>query len=262
MDHLSVNPTATMDLTGKGGTGIERLTAILSTHFSRSMPLLALRIALSRSTSGVAITGDKDKHRLSRHPNSPYARFRLSFPQPGMSDRQLLTAVLSPANALFSNVQALYLHTDSVEGYQIDWLPLFACAPLVEILDIVGHPGKGFLEALSNVQEEAAKQGQAPATSVPLNHLRMLKLEDARFRSPSWRLGEPITDGPGEFSDQFLHWAILRCNYGAPLERLELSACTHATAELVGRIEEVIEEVDWDGWERESTEQEDSDSDV
>ena len=259
MDHLSVNPEATMDLTGREGTGLERLTAILATHFSRSTPLLALRIALSRSTPWVAIRGDENKYKLSEHPDSAYAKFRLTFPQSRMNHRQLLTAVLSSANTLFSNVHTLYLHTDSVEGYHIDWLSLFVCAPLVETLDIVGHPGKGFLEALSNVQEEAdSEQGQSPATSVPLNHLRILKLRDARFRSPSWRLGEP--SGDSELSDQLIDWAILRCNYGVPLERLELSACTYATAEIVGRVEEVIGEVDWDGWERESTEQEYSDS--
>ncbi|KAM5532812.1 hypothetical protein V8D89_013531 [Ganoderma adspersum] len=43
MDHLSINPAATMDLTGNSVTDLaaERLVEIVSAHMSRSTPLLA-----------------------------------------------------------------------------------------------------------------------------------------------------------------------------------------------------------------------------
>ncbi len=260
MDHLSVNPAATMKIKGSGGTGIARLTEILSAHYSRSTPLLALSIVLDPLRAEVTIVGN-NSDKMFEHVKGPDT-IRLSFSHDERGTGQgLLAAVLavSTANTPFSRVRTLHLNTDSRDGFHMNWSTLFAHMPSVEVLDILRHPGEGFFEALSDVQEASVEQGQSPGTFVPLNQLCRLKLEDLHLQceSPTYLCRD---DGKVEVFDQLLDWTILRCNYGVPLERLELSACKHLTAKRVESIEEVIAEVDWDGWERESTDEDDSDS--
>ncbi|KAI1796767.1 hypothetical protein LXA43DRAFT_1177890 [Ganoderma leucocontextum] len=249
MDHLSINPVAKIDVTGSGGSGIQRLVEILSGHVSRSAPLLGLKISFPNraSTSKVTITGYEDtnfRRQVFDSDGGPPLNLTLSIPWTGGAQERPLTAVLKAAHKLFSRVQTLYMYSNVYGGFDVPWLTLFACAQSVQTLDISGHPGTRFFKALCDVRQ--VKGEQSSVTCVPLVRLRELKLGDVRFRDSMWR---PNEHNAGKFFHGLLDWVILRCNYGIPLERLRLLQCEYATARDIRRIEQIVVQVEWDQWE-------------
>nr|VWO96224.1 Cytochrome P450 monooxygenase CYP52X1 [Ganoderma boninense] len=255
MDHLSINPAATMEITGNLGTdsGIKRLLEIVSAHASRSTALLASRISLPHphTRSAISIRGyrDVDVRRLDL---DELGDIDVTFDNLQPGDRPF-AAALRGAGAIFSGVQ--YLSLVSENGSNVSWPSLFECVPSVETLEILGHPGPGFAEALFHLRD--VQNGESSATSGPLLRLRELKLDDVYFRrwdGASWSHG-------GEFFDKLLDWTILRCNHGIPLERLQVWQCRYATVKDIHRLREIVVEVDWDMWEQESDEDEDEDDD-
>ncbi|KAM5532797.1 hypothetical protein V8D89_013516 [Ganoderma adspersum] len=250
MDRLSMNPTAKVTVTALGVAGIPHLVEILSAHVSRTAPLLALHMFFPGITSwSVNIVGQGDVTDMAR------IRLDLTLRTSHLDDRfdRPLTAVLRAAKTLFSHVKTLY--TSSGHERDIGWERLFMRTPSLQILDIKGHPGSGFLKALCNVQRK--KKGESSRWVVPLRRLCELRLHDGRFRqAPIW--GHKRSSG--EFFDQLLDWVILRCNYKVPLRRMGISECKYATAKDVNRLREIVVDVEWDGWERESSE-DDEDSD-
>lgn len=250
MDRLSMNPTAKVAVNALGVAGIPPLVEILSAHISRTAPLLALHMFFPGVASwAVNIVGQGEITDMAR------VRLDLTFRTSHLDDRfdRPLTAVLKAAKTLFSDVKTLCI--SSGNELDIGWQRLFTRAPSLQVLDIKGHPGNGFLKALCNVQRK--KKGESSRWVVPLPRLCELRLHDGRFRqAPIW--GHKRSTG--EFFDQLLDWVILRCNYKVPLRRMGISECKYATAKDVNHLREIVVDVKWDEWERESSE-DDEDSD-
>ncbi len=258
MEHLLVNPAALLTVTALGVAGIPRLVEILSAHVSRTTPLLVLHILCpDYSSSSVNIVAQRGVTDLGFSVRAPLDLTLRTTHLDEALDRPL-TAVLKASKTLFSCVRTL--HISSYDELDVNWQRLFARMTSVEILDISGHPGKGFSKALCDVRRK--KKGESPRWDVPLRRLRELRLNDVRFhQSPMIPVWVDERSSRADFTDHLLDWAILRCNYGLPLERLELSECKHATAKDVNRLKEVVVEVKWDGWERDSTDEDDDDYD-
>ncbi|KAM5532798.1 hypothetical protein V8D89_013517 [Ganoderma adspersum] len=243
LDHLSANPTATMRLTGHGAMGIQRLSELLSDHFSCSAPLQRLNVSVTQSTANVIITGywNAEPDVLKRN-NDPAIRLILDI-SPGEVLSPLLTAILEGANTLFSRVQTMSISLSYHEN--VDWSRLFTRTPNVAALNVTGPPGQGFFTALSDVRQ--AQIEEPPSACVPLCQLRKLTLELEDARHESLRV---FHRGKGTFFDQLLDWAILRCNYEIPLDILEIWRCKYTRTEDFSRLQQVVAEVKWDGSEQ------------
>ena len=129
---------------------------------------------------------------------------------------------------------------ESVDTFDLDWAILFAQLPRLQSLECCGHPSGPFFDALCDVQSDDSESGEP---RVPVPELRTLRLIDVLFRRPA-----DTAEREREFVDELLDWAILRCNYGCPLETLELGNCAHATEDDVDLLAEVVPDVGWDGW--------------
>ncbi|PIL24874.1 hypothetical protein GSI_12761 [Ganoderma sinense ZZ0214-1] len=254
LDHLCVNPTTTLNIFAIGVTETPRLVEILSAHVSRSTPLLALQIIFPQPTSSFVDITCHCNADLSLFRGRPAINLLLRTSPSDEAREQPLTAVLKASKTLFSRVQTLHLTAQN--GLDVSWKRLFPRLYSVETLSISGDPGKGFFKALCNVRR--VQKGQVWATFVPLRRLRKLDLDDVRFRNSLWGYER----GAGEFFDQLRDWAILRCNYGVPLERLNIWECKYMDATDVTLLKQIIVEVEWDEWERGSTDEEDDDDDI
>ena len=278
MANLHVNPAAKVDLTVHGATGVQRLVQLLSSHVSRSSPLLAVRISFSFATSrpSVTLTGYKSANPLLVHVSDPHISVSLSTSwRPGSARQPPLTALLKAASTskLFECVETLRVSThdanSNLKYYAIDWPALFLRTPVLEILDVAGHPDKGFFKALSGCDTQQANstslrahcQTSAPAPGgsmgVPLVRLRELRLEGASLhnrdtgRRDCKRKSRPGEGEPErELVDELVEWAALRCDHGIPLWKLRLRRCDSVTEKDVDRVRKVVREVDWERWER------------
>ena len=273
--QLHVNPAATVDVTLHGATGMVQL---LSTHVSRSTPLLAARISFSFATSrpSVTVSGYKSANPF-RGSDPPVSLSLSTWWRPGSARQAPLTALLKAASTskLFSSVQTLRVFThganSNLKYYAIDWLGLFLRMPALETLDVAGQPDKGFFKALSgcDTQEQAnsttarrQSSASAPApvvtpddsTGVPLVRLRELRLEGASFHNrDTGRRDRKRKNGAGagerELVDELVEWAALRRDHGIPLWKLQLRRCDNVTEKDAGRARKVVREVDWERWE-------------
>ncbi len=130
----------------------------------------------------------------------------------------------------------------------VKWANVFTRFPSVQTLIMDEHPWDNMLPALTTTRR--LQDGRVYVTA-PV--LRAMHLSQFRFSMPSDDL-EPF--------DDLLDFAIFRCNYGAPIEEIHLSACKYATEEKVERLREVVVDVQWDEWEMDvTTEEEEYDSD-
>lgn len=116
------------------------------------------------------------------------------------------------------------------------WLPPLSASGWMNLC----YSLRGFFKALCDVRR--VQGGQLWATLVPLIRLRELTPDHARFHYSIWNYKR---GSEGDFFDHLLDWAMLRCNYRVPLERLQIQGSKCVTKD-VSRIREVIVEVEWD----------------
>ena len=137
------------------------------------------------------------------------------------------------------------------------WTLLFSCATNVRTLAVVNETAD-VVKALRKVYNVKSKSRSSKKPRMkqhlPLPFLTTFQLDNIRF-SLSW-------DDPDEAEEEvliskLLDWVMMRCNYGVPLQKMGISACKYIQAEDVSLLREVVVDVEWDGWERETTTEED-----
>ncbi|PIL25205.1 hypothetical protein GSI_13094 [Ganoderma sinense ZZ0214-1] len=239
-NHLSLAPTSTVKFesrdsihdthTHSSTAGIVDITRRLSQYVGRAEPLCSVRIELFCKTWYVTCYGTAD---LS---GPPPVDLTLASSY-GEREEMPVTTLFRGSGNMFAHVQHLSIVEDT---FDLNWAFLFAQLPRLQSLECRGHPFGPFFDALCNVQLDDSKSGEP---RVPVPELRTLRLIDALFRRPA-----DTVEREREFVDELIDWAILRCNYGCPLETLELGNCAHATEEDVDVLAEVVPDVGWDGW--------------
>ena len=149
-----------------------------------------------------------------------------------------LGLVLSAAPALFSRVRTLRIANLSIESSR--WTTLFERTPDVRDLRITDASGE-FVDALSKLRKPS---GSRRGRTMPLlPHLSSLHLTAVPF---VWC----NKDGQGKvLGGKLLDWAIMRCNYGVPIERMDIAECEEVFEKDVDRLREVVTDVEWDEWE-------------
>ncbi|KAM5544197.1 hypothetical protein V8D89_001857 [Ganoderma adspersum] len=235
-NHLSPIPTSTVRLESRDSiedvqtriatTGVEAVARHLSQHVGRADALSSVRIELFCQTWHVTCCRTAD---LSGPP-PVLLTLEASY---GQHEEMPVTALFRGSGNMFANVQCLSIVEDT---FDLDWAFLFARLPRLQSLKCYGHPFGPFFQALGDVQPDESGE-----LRVPLPELRTLRLIDALFR----RLADTVER---EFVDELIDWAILRCNYGSPLETLELGSCAHAVEADVDLLAEIVTDVGWDGW--------------
>ncbi len=238
-NHLSPTPTSTVRLESRESmydtqhristAGVIDVAHGLSQHIGRGEVLSSVHIELFRQVWRITCCRTTD---LSGPP-PVLLTFASSY---GGHEEMPITALFRDSGNMFAHVQYLSLVEDT---FDLDWAFLFARLPRLQSLECYGHPFGPFFEALSDVPSDESGE-----LRVPLPELQILRLINVLFRRPADTVER-------EFVDKLLDWAILRCNYGCPLETLELGSCAHAMETDVDLLAEVVPDVGWDGWDSE-----------
>ncbi|KAI0819157.1 hypothetical protein BC628DRAFT_1404309 [Trametes gibbosa] len=232
--HVALPSTVTLNINVRGYLGNRELMHSLLAKFPAENPLLLAEI-MSLRLEPLTIFGWRCRGVRAD------ASLRVAFLD---HDRDALTHILHNSGPLFARAKDLRLN--GLITF-IKWAKLFAHFVSVETLSLNEHPFGDFFPAL--MTPHRLSDGR-PYTSLP--YLRVLTLQEFRFNLPR--------DGLEPF-DELLDWTIFRCNYYLPIDKLVLSECRYASASHIERLRDVVVDVEWDEWERESTTEEEEESD-
>ena len=231
---LQLNPGTIVDVNVWEGTGMQPLIKALATHAGRPRPLRSLSIVQDYS-SGLTLRGWRSFDTSA----TPDWQFHLR----GSSTRtNILLTIVKDSYSLFTRLE-MVLIKGALFDFSSDrpWASLLRSLHRVRVLDVADHPFDDLYKAFLTLS--VIGTGAQARSYVPLPSLRMLTLRDCRFRSPNDFLEvEPF--------DRLVEWAMLRCHYSIPIDRLHLYACRHVQEEDIDTLEEIIPYVVWDGWER------------
>lgn len=237
LNHISSPPTASLHVRIRDDVGGKELVQSVATHMSERLPFLSLHIT-ARGLQPLIVSG------WTHLDTSGDALLQVSFASAGSHD--LLPQFIQNSGPLFLRVQELKIA--GIFSSFVKWTNIFPRFPSVRTLAVEGHPWDDILPALT-----ALRRLQDGRLFVAMPSLRALRFSEFRFSLPS--------DGLVPFDD-LLDLTIFRCNCAIPIDEVRLSECKYATEEQVERLREVVVDVEWDGWEVESTtEEEEYDSD-
>ncbi|KAI0630511.1 hypothetical protein C8Q77DRAFT_1133458 [Trametes polyzona] len=225
INHLRLSSSTHVKLTCRGSPGAQELIGVLKEYATRTSPFLSVHLFRPCIT----------KLQLKAWRN-------LAEPRPALPCLELhvegmnsaTTKYLVRDSSIIARARNLEIVCEQVAGWR--WADVFAGAPNLRSLVVVGDPQDEFLITLSTPHK--MKKNHTSTMLLPL--LRVLKFSGTRLCSPDY-------DRDVELFDRLEDWLLMRCNYNVPIERLQLDACVNITHEDIGRLFGIVPYVEWDG---------------
>ena len=257
LSFVTLPPTARLLITGRTEEAVEELVRLFTAHLARAPPLLTARISPTRSAQ-VLVRGWRavlEDDTCCVSPSAlPDAELILdSFPR-ARAVQHLKACAPALARVRRLDIQPLF--------GAWDWHGFFNHTPELRVLSVSGHPeGSDLIQALSEVraelhedgagehgQDEDEGEGEESRNSrrMVLPELHTLRMSGVRFEYADVEDDSAYRDHDLE---EMVDWLIARCNDGAPLATLELRECINAGCDGVDRLDELVPDVVWDGYE-------------
>ncbi|KAI0741685.1 hypothetical protein C8Q80DRAFT_1195661 [Daedaleopsis nitida] len=252
LGHLFAPKQTIYHLTSRTQPGGPDLATVLKDHLASSEPLRAIRLErrlnMRQVLEGRRVPITEFEARNLYTSPTPSGDVHVDLPM-----NASFFAPLFNDTIIFHGVQTLEIAVsqDPNRDYPWAWQELFAAMPNIHVLSLGGDQTHALTNALSTPRHD--DQGSI-TRELPLPQLEVLKLRDIRLLSVD-------ADRPPEFMDLLIDCLIARCHYGVPVAELHLKRCRNTLWEDVGRLEEVVADVQWDGIEDMEEEEEELEED-